>query len=268
MSKKNKDPLEQIASGNKWYCDDQFDLQMGVMASRTVIEWRWEIFEQYIKYYLEEHESTFLDHPLRILDAGSGDGINLFGLLKIIKRNQWQSDLFGVDYNPLRLQRATSISGIQGLLRGRLQKLPFPDNTFQVVLCNHVLEHIPEEEEVLQEITRVLAYPGLLIIGVPNEGCLLARMRNHCLQRSKLKTTDHVNFYTEEKLRRSLRAFQLTVLKTEKEGFFFPHHFLQRVFYKYKAGRMLTRLLLKFFPGQAAELIVAAEKESSCSYER
>lgn len=48
--------------------------------------------------------------------------------------------------------------------------LPFAANTFDVVICSEVLEHIAEYEAVLAEIDRVLADAGRLAVSVPRFG--------------------------------------------------------------------------------------------------
>lgn len=48
-----------------------------------------------------------------------------------------------------------------------IHKMPFPDNTFQVVLCNHVLEHVADDIQGIKEITRVLKPGGFAILQVP-----------------------------------------------------------------------------------------------------
>jgi SAM-dependent methyltransferase len=48
-------------------------------------------------------------------------------------------------------------------------KLPFKDNTYSFIICNHVLEHIPDDTKAMQEIYRVLAPGGTAILQVPYE---------------------------------------------------------------------------------------------------
>ncbi len=48
-----------------------------------------------------------------------------------------------------------------------IQKMPFADNSFDVVLCNHVLEHIPDDYKALSEIQRVLSPKGWAILQIP-----------------------------------------------------------------------------------------------------
>ncbi|MDU8885263.1 methyltransferase domain-containing protein [Yeosuana sp. MJ-SS3] len=47
--------------------------------------------------------------------------------------------------------------------------LPFSDNEFDVILCNHVLEHIPEDTKAMQELYRVLKPGGFGIFQIPQD---------------------------------------------------------------------------------------------------
>lgn len=47
--------------------------------------------------------------------------------------------------------------------------LPFEDQTFDVILCNHVLEHIPEDTKAMQELYRVLKVGGMGIFQIPQD---------------------------------------------------------------------------------------------------
>ncbi|MFB0902945.1 MAG: methyltransferase domain-containing protein, partial [Nonlabens sp.] len=47
--------------------------------------------------------------------------------------------------------------------------LPFADNEFDFILCNHVLEHIPDDLKAMQEIYRVLKPGGKAILQIPLE---------------------------------------------------------------------------------------------------
>lgn len=45
--------------------------------------------------------------------------------------------------------------------------IPHPDNSFDAVLCNHVLEHIPDDAKAMSELYRVLKPGGWAILQVP-----------------------------------------------------------------------------------------------------
>ncbi len=47
--------------------------------------------------------------------------------------------------------------------------LPFQDNSFDVVFCNHVLEHIPNDTKAMQELFRVLKKGGFGIFQIPQD---------------------------------------------------------------------------------------------------
>ena len=47
--------------------------------------------------------------------------------------------------------------------------LPFKDNEFDVILCNHVLEHIPDDTKAMQELYRVLKPGGFGIFQIPQD---------------------------------------------------------------------------------------------------
>src|SRR4051812_4520928 len=48
-----------------------------------------------------------------------------------------------------------------------IHEIPFQDNTFDVVLCNHVLEHVRDDIKALSEIHRTLKPGGFAILQVP-----------------------------------------------------------------------------------------------------
>jgi SAM-dependent methyltransferase len=47
--------------------------------------------------------------------------------------------------------------------------LPFQDNQYDVILCNHVLEHIPDDTKAMQELFRVLKPGGMAILQIPQD---------------------------------------------------------------------------------------------------
>lgn len=47
--------------------------------------------------------------------------------------------------------------------------LPFPDNQYDIILCNHVLEHIPDDTKAMMELYRVLKPGGMAILQIPQD---------------------------------------------------------------------------------------------------
>ena len=47
--------------------------------------------------------------------------------------------------------------------------LPFANNSFDIIFCNHVLEHIPDDTKAMQELYRVLKPGGMGVFQIPQD---------------------------------------------------------------------------------------------------
>lgn len=47
--------------------------------------------------------------------------------------------------------------------------LPFEDNSYDIILCNHVLEHIPDDTKAIQELYRIMKPGGMGIFQIPQD---------------------------------------------------------------------------------------------------
>ena len=109
-------------------------------------------------------------------------------------------------------------------------------------------------------IYRVLKKNGLLIAGVPNEGCLMARLRNKVIQRSISQKTDHINFFTKKSFTQQLVKAGFAIRSVESETFFFPISYINMLLNEFIAGHTVMSLIRKLFPSQAGGFIVGAVK--------
>lgn len=78
--------------------------------------------------------------------------------------------------------------------------LPFEDNAFDVVLCNHVLEHIPDDRLAMQELYRVLKPGGMGIFQIPQDTNRAETFEDNSIVDKKERTRifgqyDHVRIY-------------------------------------------------------------------------
>ena len=76
-------------------------------------------------------------------------------LQKFIQSHQ-KADYLSIDLNPEAAMQAEN-----------LENLSFPDKNFDLIICNHVLEHVTDDKRAIQEIFRVTKENGLAIISVP-----------------------------------------------------------------------------------------------------
>lgn len=98
----------------------------------------------------------------RVLEIGCGLG-HLLGWLS----GQYQ--VTGGDVNQWALEQARQNVPVGEFLELDAQNLSlFPDNHFNIVIVKHVVEHLPDPEEAVSEMGRVLAPGGLLLLATPN----------------------------------------------------------------------------------------------------
>lgn len=111
----------------------------------------------------------------RALDAGCGRGLYMRELAASARLAT------GVDQSVDNLRRLGDMNGPRRLVAAQLQRLPYRDNSFDLVLCIEVLTHIPpdEQHDALSELFRVLRPGGALLISVHN----LTRHKAHELKR-------------------------------------------------------------------------------------
>ena len=96
-----------------------------------------------------------------ILDAGCGTGQTAAYLF-----NQYKSNVFGLEINPIMLEKAKNRFEAQNLpiqlVRGSVEEIPFEDHTFDYVLSESVLAFV-NKPKALRELFRVLKSGGRFI---------------------------------------------------------------------------------------------------------
>lgn len=98
----------------------------------------------------------------KILDVGCGNG-NLFTLLP-----DGKYELFGVDFSENMIAEAKKNCKIKASFSvADAERLPFDDDTFDIVVCNASFHHYVHPDVVLEEMNRVLKIGGRLMIGDP-----------------------------------------------------------------------------------------------------
>lgn len=78
--------------------------------------------------------------------------------------------------------------------------LPFPDNAYDIILCNHVLEHIPDDAKAMSELYRVLKPGGMAILQIPQDLSRATTFEDNSITDPKKRAEifgqyDHVRVY-------------------------------------------------------------------------
>lgn len=78
--------------------------------------------------------------------------------------------------------------------------LPFEDNQYDIILCNHVLEHIPDDTKAMQELYRILKTGGMGIFQIPQDLSREATFSDDSIVNEKERAKifgqyDHVRVY-------------------------------------------------------------------------
>lgn len=135
----------------------------------------------------------------KILDFGCGIG----DFLKYMKNSA------GVDVNQQLVSYCQSHGLDARLIRDGC--IPYPDASFDSVVMDNVLEHIPESDadEVIKDIMRVLRPNGTLLVGVPG-------------QKGYTADSDHKCFYTGPDLEVLLHRRGGRLVKTRRMPLWFP----------------------------------------------
>jgi 2-polyprenyl-3-methyl-5-hydroxy-6-metoxy-1,4-benzoquinol methylase len=230
---------EQILQGNPWYISNQFE-----WAERPCIRL---IYEKRYKYFLAcmERARNRIGRTLRTLDAGCGDGYWLSRLSAI----PWLR-LTGIDYNPLRVEKAISASARAKVHLCNLMNLQ-SEEPYDVVLLNQVIEHVSDDIGLLHKIRENLRINGLLILGTPNEGSRLHQLQMQ--RRGRRHGTDHIHFYTEREISRKLLNTGFRIESIMREVFAIPN---QRIYYWLTSrawGLVLLDILTRLFPSECSD---------------
>jgi SAM-dependent methyltransferase len=106
----------------------------------------------------------------RLLEIGSGLG-HLVGQLED------SFETYGMDLNHWAVNESKAVVAETRLQTASAEDIPFADGAFGVVIIKHIVEHLPNPEKAIAEISRVTAPGGLLILATPNLDSLLKPLK-------------------------------------------------------------------------------------------
>ncbi len=102
-------------------------------------------------------------NPQSILDVGCGEGFTL----EKLRENKIGEKLVGIDFSDRAIQIGKKLHPNLSLKPGTIYHIPFKANSFDLVICSEVLEHLEHPEKALLELQRVTK--NHCIISIPHE---------------------------------------------------------------------------------------------------
>lgn len=190
----------------------------------------------------------------KILDIGCGEGKiwELFPNLEVT----------GIDFSSKNLKKAKRY--LRPVL-GNAEKLPFKDNSFDMVLATEILEHIINPDKLLTETDRVLKRGGHAIISFPNTAALQLRLGIPLFGRSPLlnypQNAGHIRFFDLSDIRKMLKDTNLKIRKV-RGGNFLSFHQVNFGFYL-PVPRKIRFIGGDIFPTLSLGCIVVMEKKTA-----
>jgi ubiquinone/menaquinone biosynthesis C-methylase UbiE len=152
--------------------DHTLGRQMSLRTEAAIlrrVRWNQEIYSEWLRTYVTGTTSW--------LDAGCGRRLLPPDFLSLERELMGKAKLvIGVDVNTdsLRCHKTLFLRSCSSL-----EALPFPDQSFDLVTCNMVVEHLPDPQSTFREFERVLCPGGVLLVHTPNiwnYAVLLARV--------------------------------------------------------------------------------------------
>lgn len=104
-----------------------------------------------------------------------------------------------------------------------ITRIPFKSNSFDLVICNHVLEHIDDYLKALREISRVLKPQGRAILQTPYSSLINHNFEVTAISTKKLRKEfygqeDHLRVFSKRHLLQDIRNanFQVKIIKNNR----------------------------------------------------
>lgn len=134
-----------------------------------------------------------------------GCGIGYFPLvMKYLGMNP-----YGVE--PANFDQELSKNYSLNISNGTLEEAKYPNEYFDVITLNHVLEHVPNPSETMDEIYRILKPGGHLIIAVPVSDSLASKVFGKYW--AQLDTPRHLYLFSTKVLKQYAKKYNFDILK-------------------------------------------------------
>ena len=183
-----------------------------------------------------------------MLDVGCGEGRHIFGVMQEYPMMK----CVGLDMDDDSLKKAEegysyfeSISEVGAeFIKGSAYSLPFPDNTFDLIVCSEVLEHLHEYNDAVIEINRVLKPGGKFFASVP--AFWPEKICWYLSKEYQNQPGGHLRIFDQKKLIHEIESRGFIFLSSEKfHSIHSPYWWLRCFFWKSQEKNLLVKVYKK-----------------------
>ncbi|RKY88002.1 hypothetical protein DRQ15_10395 [candidate division KSB1 bacterium] len=190
-----------------------------------------------------------------VLDLGCGDGY----LSYLIAKKGFV--VTSLDISPKRLEKFKDIAEKYHIEQkiGDVTNTGLVSQSFDLIVCSEVLEHIENYKDVLKEAHRLLAPGGRFILSVPNRENLKIITCPYCLK--PFYRDGHVNRFDENGLSKDLIETGFEVENSQVLRSRILNQFQYHLHLPYgSALRLIDRIFCWFFKNYTLYLVIKARK--------
>jgi len=234
----------------------QLHLSRGDFVLKDV-QGRTQKFRKIISVLQDFHPET---KSLNCLDIGCSNGI----ITSLLGNHFRMSVGMDIDQEAVQNAKSNSPSPCVQFLIGDAMGLPFHDNSMDVIVCNHIYEHIPVADQMMDEIHRILKEDGFCYFSAGNKymvfeghyGLPFLSWLPKPIAHRYLKITRRGNYYYEDHLSLSglkylVRKFQIydyTLSIIQNPEKFFATDIFHVQTYLYRCIRWVAPYLYRWIP--------------------
>ena len=184
--------------------------------------------EEYSKDYFEEHKNWFTHpnyelfeyilnklpkRPIKLLDVGCGDG----SFLKYVANKRDDIELCGIDLIE------NSHPQIK-FIKGDIYTWTYKHEKFDVIVSLSTIEHVDDTHKFIKKLRSMSKDNGILFIDTININHLMYKISKYLkplwrVPYEKLYKHQHLNFFSEQSLRKLVESEKLKVIENKKHNF-------------------------------------------------
>jgi len=194
-----KNIINNIYDGNEvYFLNDNKGLNL---KEATTIAYKQYFFYSIMKPYLKNKN-------IKILDIGAGTGL----LLKLLKSKQY-NNLEGVELSRWACNIAKNEFNLN-VKNINIEEADFSINHFDLIIANHILEHLLKPINIFNKINSFLKPGGILFLSTPNGTCLNFRLVKKKWRH--LIPNEHIFLFNEKSLKLFLKKTNFKLLELRK----------------------------------------------------